>query len=414
MERTILHSDLNSFYASVECLYNPSLRGKPVSVCGSVENRHGIVLASTPEAKKFGIKTGDAVWQAQQKCKELVIVEPHMDRYIRHSKATREIYSDYSPCVEPYGLDENWIDLTGTDHLFGSGAIAADEIRKKIFKELGVTVSIGVSFNKSMAKLGSDMRKPDFTNIISKDNFKEVVWPLPASDLLFVGRATTKKLWDMGISTIGQLANTSPDFIKRRLGKNGIGVWQYANGIDDDPVSVTGYKREIKSVGNSTTAPRDLITPDEIRVTTMILAESVAERMREKNFKCQVVQVYIRYSNLMSFERQVKLPFPSCTAQRIGNTATNLILDNWTDTMPLRSIGVRACNLLSSEYPQLSLLPEVQLEQKQEDLEVAMQDIRRRFGHFAVQRGIMIADPHLSDLDPRREDSAQTVAFFKG
>lgn len=413
MERVILHSDLNSFYASVECLYDPSLRGKPVSVCGSADLRHGIVLASTPQAKAFGVKTGDAVWQAQQKCKELVIVRPHMDRYVKFSKIARDIYSDFSPCVEPFGLDECWIDLTGTGHLFGSGEHAADEIRQRIKQELGITVSIGVSFNKTMAKLGSDMRKPDFTNVIPKESFKEIVWPLPVSDLLYVGRATTAKLYNIAIQTIGQLARADPDNLKRRFGVVGVMLWQYANGLENEPVSTTGSKRVVKSIGNSTTTPKDLVTPDDIRVTTMVLAESVAERLRNDHFRCRVVQVTIRYANLAWYQRQVQLPFPSCTAQRIGDTAFKLILDNWTGD-PLRSLGVRGCNLIDNEYPQMSLLPEVREEQRQEDLEVAMQDIRRRYGHFSIQRGIMVADRKLSDLDTRAADSHQSVAFFRG
>lgn len=413
MERTILHSDLNSFYASVECLYNPTIRDKPVSVCGSVDLRHGIVLASNPIAKKFGIKTGDAVWQAKQKCKELVVVDPHMDRYVRLSKMARDIYADYSPCVEPYGLDENWISLTGAEHLFGDGKTVADKIRNRVRTEMGLTVSIGVSFNKSLAKLGSDLRKPNFTNVISKDNFKEVAWPLPVSDLLFVGRATTEKLRSVGVITIGDLAKCSVDVIQRKLGKNGILIWQYANGIDEDPVSVIGKKRIVKSVGNSITTPRDLTTREDIRVTTMLLSESVAERMREKYFRCRLVQVTIRYSNLAWFQRQIQLPFPCCTAQRIGDTAYKLILDNWTGE-PLRSLGVRGCDLFENENPQLSLMPDVIEEQRQEDLEIAMQDIRRRFGHFAIQRGIMVADQSLSGVDTRADDSAHTVAFYKG
>lgn len=412
MDRTILHSDLNSFYASVECLYNPSIRDKPVSVCGSVEERHGIVLASNPLAKKYGIKTGDAVWQAKSKCRELVVVEPHMDRYVRFSKAAREIYSEYSPFVEPYGLDENWIEL-GSYKAFQNAGNVADTIRNRIKTELGVTVSIGVSFNKSMAKLGSDLRKPDFTNIISKDNFKEIAWPLPTSDLLFVGRSTAQKLHGIGINTIGQLAKAPVDAIQRRLGKNGIRLWQYANGIDDEPVTEKGYQRIVKSVGNSTTTPRDMVSADDVRITTMLLAESVAERMRNKNIRCKTVQVYIRYSNLMSCERQDKLPFPCCTAQRIGNLATKLILNNWTGE-PLRSIGVRGCDLITNEFTQLSLMPEIQAEQKQEDLEIAMQDIRRRFGHFSIQRGIMIADRSLSALDTQDKASAHTIAFYRG
>lgn len=413
MERVILHSDLNSFYASVECLYNRAIADKPVSVCGSVDERHGIVLASNPIAKKFGIKTGDAVWQAKQKCRELVVVQPNMDRYVKFSKAAREIYSDYSPCVMPYGLDENWLDLTGTGHLFGDGTTAANTIRERIKRELGVTVSIGVSFNKSLAKLGSDYKKPDAVTSITKANFKEIVWPLPASDLLFCGRATTEKLHAIGVDTIGQLAKTPTDVIKRRLGVNGLMLWRYANGIDNDPVTNVGYTPVVKSVGNSTTTPRDMETAEEIRVTTMLLAESVAERLRGHRLKCQVVQVSLRYTNLTWFERQTKLDFPCCTAQRIGDTATKLIQKHWTG-WPLRSLGVRGCDLITDEFPQLSLLPEMQKEQKQEDLEIAVQNLRKRFGHFAVQRGIMVADRSLSSLDTQNEYSAQSVAFYRG
>ena len=411
MERVVLHSDLNSFYASVECLYNPTLRGKPVSVCGSVEERHGIVLASTPEAKRYGVKTGDAVWQAKEKCPKLVVVEPHMDRYVRFSKMAREIYSDYSPCVEPFGLDENWIDFTGGG-TFADGIHAADEIRSRIRKELGVTVSVGVSFCKSAAKIGSDLRKPDFTNVISKDNFQNIVWPLPASDLWGVGRATLAKLHDMCINTIGQLAGTDPDRLKRRFGVHGIGIWRLANGIDSEPVSLTGTGPPVKSIGNSTTTPHDLVTEEDIKVTTMLLAESVAERMREKRFKCESVQIWIRLANMESCQRQIPLPFPSCTAQRIGEAAAQLILKNWTGE-PIRSLGVRACHLMHDGFSQLSLLREFQKEQRQEDLERSVQELRRRFGHFAVQRGVMLAAHSLSDIDTRDEASAQSIAFFR-
>jgi DNA polymerase-4 len=412
-ERVVLHSDLNSFYASVECLYDPSIRDKPVSVCGSVDDRHGIVLASNPIAKRFGVQTGDAVWQAKQKCRELVAVRPHMERYVKFSKAAREIYSEFSPCVMPYGLDENWLDLTGTEGLFGSGAKAANAIRERVKRELGVTVSIGVSFNKSFSKLASDYKKPDAVTTITKSNYRELVWPLPVSDLLFCGRATTKKLVDIGINTIGQLAKCQTDILKRRLGVNGLLLWRYANGIDDDPVTNTGVSPTVKSVGNSTTTPRDLKTPEEIRVTTMLLAESVAERLRGHRLKCQTVQISLRYANLAWFERQTKLEFPCCTAQRIGDTATMLIQKHWTGE-PLRSLGVRGCDLIGDDFPQLSMLPEMLAEQKREDLETAVQDVRRRFGHFSVQRGIMVADKRLSNLDTQAEHSPQSVAFFRG
>ncbi len=412
MERVILHSDLNSFYASVECLYDRSIAEKPVSVCGSVDERHGIVLASNPIAKQFGIKVGDAVWQAKMKCKELVVVNPHMDRYVKFSKAAREIYSDYSPCVMPYGLDENWLDLTGTG-VTGNGTTAANAIRERVKRELGVTVSIGVSFNKSLAKLGSDYKKPDAVTTFTKENFREKVWPLPVSDLLFCGPATTRKLNAVYVNTIGQLAKCPVEMLKHRLGVNGLLLWRYANGIDDEPVMNTGERPPIKSIGNSTTTPRDLETLSDIRITTMLLAESVAERLRDHRLKCQVVQVYLRYADLSYFGRQMKLDYPCCTAQRIGDTATKLFEKLWMGG-PVRSLGVRGCDLLDDEFPQLSLLPEVKAEQKQENLETALQGIRKRFGHFSIQRGIMLADKRLSDLDSQDEYSAQSVAFYRG
>lgn len=412
MNRTILLSDLNSFYASVECLYNPALREKPVAVCGSVEDRHGIVLAANPLAKKFLIKTGDAVWQAKQKCRDLVTVEPHMERYVAMSKAASQIYGDYSPCIEPFGLDENYLDLTGIEN--GGGEHTAKQIKERIKKELGITASIGVSFTRSFAKLASDMKKPDAVTVIGRDNFKELVWPLPVSELYFVGRATTKKLeWDC-IHTIGDLAQANPDRLKRRLGKNGLLIWRNARGEDNDPVALSGWRPEPKSIGNSTTTPKDLIEIPDIRMITMLLSESVAERMRAQALRCRTVQVWLRYNDMASFEHQTVLPFPCCTAQRIGSAALDLILTRRREDIPVRSIGVRVCNLSFDEIRQLSFMPDQEREQKQERLESAMQDIRRRFGHFSIERGMMLCDRRLSGLDTRDKASAQSVAFFRG
>ncbi|MCC8122032.1 MAG: DNA polymerase IV [Oscillospiraceae bacterium] len=411
MDRIILHSDLNAFYASVACLYHPELRGKPVAVCGSVEQRHGIILASTPEAKACNVKTGDAAWQARQKCPNLILVEPHMEQYVLFSTRAREIYADYSPAVEPFGLDESWIDLTGSG-TFADAIHTADIIRERIRRELGLTVSIGVSFNKSMAKIGSDLRKPDYTNPIPREGLQEIVWPLPAQDLWGVGRATRGKLARYGIDTIGRLAQTDPEQLRRLFGVNGYTLWQLANGMDQEPVAKTGSARVVKSIGNSTTTPRDLVTEQDIRVTAMLLAESVAERMREQQFKCQTVQVGIRRANLASCERQERLPFPSCTARRIGDAATRLILANWTGD-PIRSLGVRGCNLVCDAFPQMSLLAELQQEQKQEDLERTVQNIRHRFGHFSIRRGSMLPEQTLTNLDIRDKASAQSIAFFR-
>ena len=280
-ERIILHSDLNNFYASVECLYHPEYRGKPLAVLGDPEARHGIVLAKNYEAKAFDVKTGDPMWMAQKKCPDIVFVPPHYDLYMKHSKLIREIYSEYTDKVEPYGLDECWLDVSGSTMLFGSGEDIANEIRKRVKFELGVSVSVGVSFNKIFAKLGSDMKKPDATTVIESNRFKEIVWPLPVKELLYVGRATHAKLKRKGIFTIGDLANSNPENLRFWLGKMGVVLWQFANGLDTSPVSNIGAKSLIKTVGNSTTAPRDLVTDEDIKITLMVLSESVSARLRE-------------------------------------------------------------------------------------------------------------------------------------
>ena len=250
MLRNVLHCDMNNFYASVECMLDPALREYPVAVCGSVEERHGIVLAKNYKAKAFNVQTGDAVWQAKQKCKDLVIVPPHFEEYIKYSKLARSVYERYTDQVEPYGMDECWLDISGTSGIFGSPEKVANEIRETIKFELGLTISVGVSFNKIFAKLGSDMKKPDAVTVIEKDTFKDKIWGLPASDLLGVGRATRKVLDRYAIRTIGDLANTDPDLLKRWLGKNGVALWQFANGLDCSAVAKTDFVSPVKSVGH--------------------------------------------------------------------------------------------------------------------------------------------------------------------
>lgn len=414
MKRTILLSDLNSFYASVECLYNPALRTRPIAVCGSVEDRHGIVLAANPLAKRYGIRTGDAVWQAKQKCKNITIVEPHMERYVAVSKTIQKIYQDFSPLVEQYGLDESYLDLTGTEHIHGSGKQAADTIRERIYKECGITASVGVSFTRSFAKLASDMKKPDATTVITRDDIRTKVWPLPASDLLMVGRATVNELKSACIHTIGDLAQTDPGFLEYRFGVNGLLIRAYANGEDNEPVMETGWRTKRQGFSNSTTTPRDLVSVEDIRLVAMLLAESVTERMREKGFVCRTVQVWIRYNDMASFQHQTGLPFPTRTARMISGTAIALILRNRRRDVPIRSLGVRVCDLLLNENPQLSFMPDQAADQKQEQLEMAMQEVRKRFGHFSIERGAMLADKKLSGLDTRDAASAQSVAFFRG
>ena len=410
-ERIILHSDLNNFYASVECLYHPEYRGKPLAVLGDPEARHGIVLAKNYEAKSRDVRTGDPKWMAEQKCPGIVFVPPHYELYMKHSRLVRQIYSEYTDQVEPYGLDECWLDVTGSTRLFGSGEEIADKIRKRVKSELGVSVSVGVSFNKIFAKLGSDLKKPDATTVIECDRFKEVVWPLPVKELLYVGRATHNKLKRRGIFTIGDLANANPESLKFWLGKMGIVLWQFANGLDTSPVSNIGAKSLIKTVGNSTTAPRDLISDEDIRIILTVLCESVSARLREYGFICRTVQLGIRDNELEWIERQGKLEIPNRTAKSIFELSFALYKKH-ANGRPVRSLSVRACDLEPVDFMQLSLLPEARRLEKQEELESVVDGLRSRFGHFSVQRGIMLTDRKLSDLDPKGEHIIHPMSYF--
>ena len=279
-DRIILHSDLNSFYASVECLYNPKIRDLPVAVCGDPAARHGIVLTKNQHAKKYGVTTGQPIWQAKQMCPKLIVVEPHYDLYLRFSKLAREIYYQYTNQIESFGIDEAWLDVTGSTKLFGCGVEIAEKIRKQIFAELGITVSIGVSFNKIFAKLGSDYKKPDAVTDFNRENYRDKVWPLPVADLLYVGNATDKKMRKFGISTIGKLAESDTRLLYSNFGKIGIMLQRFANGLDHTPVTVNDENSVIKSIGNSMTTSRDLVTLEDVWVTLLMLSESVATRLR--------------------------------------------------------------------------------------------------------------------------------------
>ncbi len=413
MERVILHCDMNNFYASVECLYNPELRDKPVAVGGNPEQRHGIVLAKNYLAKAKGVKTGEALWEAKKKCPDIVFVPPHFDKYLRFAKLAREIYADYTDQIEPFGLDEAWLDVTGSLRYFGkTGEEIANEIRARIREELGITASIGVSYNKVLSKLGSDLKKPDATTVITKENFKDMVWPLPVGDLLYVGPATEKKLHRYGIFTVGMLARTDPAVLKRLFGINGLMLHRFANGIDHTRVQkYEGEQAEIKSVGNSTTTPRDLVCENDVKITLFLLSDSVAARLREAGLVCRTVQISVRDSKLNWFERQCTLPDPTCTAADISQAALQLFCENVRGEYALRSLGVRACNLAPADYRQTRLFADKS--ERTEKLETAIDDIRRRFGHYSVRRAILLTDPKLSNLNPKDDHVIHPVAFLQ-
>ena len=415
MESIILHADLNSFYASVECLYNPSIRDLPVAVCGSVENRHGIVLAKNQPAKMVGIKTGEAVWQAKQKAANLVVVAPHYDRYLRFGNLAREIYGSYSARVEPFGMDEAWIDISFPGRTIQDGYAIAHEIRERVKFELGITVSIGVSFNKVFAKLGSDMKKPDAVTLITKEDYKQKVWPLAVEELLYVGRATKKKLNDWNINTIGDLACAEAAFIHNKLGKCGSILKDYAMGNDYSLVENIEHETIIKSIGNSTTPPKDLCSFDDIRITSYVLAESIARRLREHGLKGKTIQIYLRDCDLESFERQGQLKDYTNISNEIANKAVSLVTANWFFQKPVRSFGIRVTDLASSKGPiQISIFKEENRRFKIMDLEYSIDDIRKRYGPYAIQRAILLKGKQFGDLSNGTEALMRQVSFNIG
>ena len=389
MERTILHCDMNNFYASVECMLNPSLRGHPVAVGGDVENRHGIILAKNYEAKKFGIQTGEALWQAKQKCPKLIIVPPHYEEYLKYSRLAHSIYADYTDLIEPYGMDEVWMDVTGSTKAFGSGEVIANTLRERIKYELGLTISVGVSFCKVFAKLGSDMKKPDAVTVIPKDSFQDIIWDLPASDMLGVGRSTEKFLSSYGIHTIGQLANAYPDLMQRKLGKNGMVLLAFANGEDRSKVAPQDYEPPMKSIGHGITTMQDLENNAEVWNIMQALTQDIGHKLRVYNKNAAGVAIYIRYivdKQIAGKQWQCQLPVRTHSAAIIAKEAYRLFERSYGWEYPIRSVTVRAINLCSQDLPeQLQFFSDAATVERKEKLETAIEDIRRRFGKYAIQ-----------------------------
>ena len=391
MNRTILHSDCNCFYASVELLHHPELRGKPVAVGGDPEARHGIVLTADYTAKRYGVKTGMALWQAKQVCPDITFLPPRMDLYLRFSRMAQEISS-------------------------------------RMKKELGITVSAGVSFNKIFAKLGSDYKKPDAITTMYEDEFQRKAWCLPVSDLLYVGNATNKKLYSMGIRTIGDLAKSDETLLVRKLGKMGSILWAFANGYDESPVKLENTSAPVKSVGNSTTTPRDMETDEDVKIVLYILAESVAARLRENGFRCRTVEISVRDKELFHFSKQVKLQNASNITKEIAEAGYRLYKDNYRLPVddkelkssrpeffqkPLRSIGIRGTDLVTDYFwEQLDMFMDPQAIEKQMKMDETVDIIRKRFGFYSVQRGLMYRDRILSACDAKSDYTVHPHGYF--
>ena len=412
MERVILHSDLNNFYASVECLYNPDIRDKPIAVCGSQSTRHGIVLAKNYIAKKYNIKTGEAIGEAKKKCPNLVIVKPNYLLYLKFSKLAIDIYKRYTDLIEPFGIDECWLDMTNSTRLFGDGVEIAFKIKERIREELGITASIGVSYNKIFAKLGSDMKKPDAVTVITEENFKSTVWPLAVDNLMYVGRSTKVKLNRAGIFSIGDLARTTPSFLIRQLGKWGEMLWVFANGYDDNTVEKVEYEPIIKGIGNSLTTPRDLTCSEDIKILFYVLSDSVAQRLRRHNLKGKTIQISIRGSDMETIERQGQLPYYTSISTEIAEKSLEIFLKSWDWSKNIRLLGIRVTNLVMADsYIQLSFF-ENDRRTKKQLLESSVDKIRSRYEHYSVQRALLLKDSSLN-ANPSEENVIHPVPYFR-
>lgn len=391
-DRVILHCDLNCFFASVELLSHPEIQDLPVAVCGDPDSRHGIILAKNEPAKKLGVQTAETIWQAKQKAPGLILLPPHHSLYREYSRKINAVYGQYTDLVEPFGIDESWLDITGSMHLFGGDPKSiADGIRNRIREEFGLTLSVGVSFNKIFAKLGSDYKKPDATTVIPRETWQDIVWPLPVGDLLFVGHSAQKILGQYGIKTIGQLAACKRETLETLMGKLGGQLYDYANGLDRSPVRPQHQQEQVKSVGNGTTFPQNLTKWEEVRTGLSVLSDSVAMRLRKHGLYCGGVSVTIRYADFKQFSRQKRLSSPTHLMRDIYEAAAELTQSAWHAPDPIRALTVTALYLTDSDasYEQLDLLGEkVQIKnEKQEKLESAMDAIRGKYGKGSIFLG---------------------------
>ncbi len=390
-DRTILHCDLNGFYASVEELTHPEVRGKPMAVGGDPKSRKGIILAKNELAKKYGVSTGETIWQAKRKCPELIVLPSHHDVYEIYSQKVNKIYYRFTDRVEPFGIDESWLDVTSSKRLFGSGKEIADKIRELVKKELGLTVSVGVSFNKVFAKLGSDYKKPDATTVFDRSVVESIIYKLPAKDLLFVGRNTAEALRKMRIFTIGDIAQTDEKLLRQRFGKFGTELSQYARGEDDSPVDFYGNEENAKSIGNSMTFKRDLIGEQDFNSGYCKVAEKVARRLKDAKLKCSNLSITIKSTDFSTITRQKTLSSPTNSYKKLVEVAMELTKKNWNFLTPVRMLGIAGSKLVNADcvYIQTDLF-ETPKNESSEDAENVMFLLKNKFGKDSIKFGNMI------------------------
>ena len=397
-ERIVLHSDMNAFYASVELLLNPALRGKPVAVCGSTESRHGIVLAKSQLAKQAGVKTGMVNWEARQCCPGLIMVPPHYDEYIQFSHRAQAIYTRYTDRVEPYGMDECWLELTHCPRAAEGGERLANELRETVKRELGLTVSVGVSFNKIFAKLGSDMKKPDAVTVIDGAHYRELIWPLPVEVLLYAGPATTRKLRERGVLTVGDLAQLPGELVRRWLGKNGVALRNAAAGLDTARVQVFGTTVPIQSVGHGITCSADLCTEQEVWKVLLELAQDVGHRLRVHKLAALGVALDVRGSGLGYLQYQTRLPYAVRSPYLLARAALSLFSHQYPWHDPVRALTIRAQHLVpSGQLQQLALCHDVARMERRDRLEGVVEALRARYGKHVIRSACLLGDIKMPD-----------------
>ncbi len=386
-DRIILHADCNSYFASVESIDHPEWKLVPMAVCGDPELRHGIILAKNELAKAYHIQTAETIYSAKKKCPDLLLVPAHHEKYKAVCERINAIYEGYTDLVERFSIDESFLDVTGSRHLFGSGKEIADELRRRIREEIGVTVSVGVSFNKTFAKMGSDYKKPDATTVISRENYKGLLWPLPIGELLFVGKSGASILKDHGILTIGDLAQADPASISSFFGKTGVHLQQAARGEDLSPVLPTGYEEQPKSISHNVTFDHDLTDPAEILAGITLISDQVGTRLRRKKLFASVVQIQIKDTSLKVINRQKQLAQYTCSTRLIRDTAVRLLRENWPEGMPIRMLSVGVTGLSLDGSQQLDLFMDTAKAEKAQRLDEAVDSIRAKYGKQSITFG---------------------------
>lgn len=396
MERCVLHCDLNNFYASVAQKAHPEYDGLPLAVSGNPKMRHGIILAKNQLAKKDGVQTAETIWEAKRKCPNLVLVEPDYEEYMRYSNEVFSIYTQYTDRVEKFGIDECWLDVTASLKLFGNGVKIADELREKIKKQTGLTISVGVSFTKVLAKLGSDIKKPDATTLLSRENYMNIIGALPASELIMIGRKTAEKLKQLNIRTIRELANADRDMLRCHFGVIGDNMINAANGEDKEEVKLYYDERVPKSISNGTTTYRDIVNAEEAKVVVYALSELIAVRMRKHNLVADGIGIYLKNTELHTVSKQKALAFSTSNAADIAKNALELLMETHNFNMPLRAITVAAIRLKDKSHTQLSLFDD--LNEREEKLEETLDKIRDKYGYHSVKRGVLLQNDLTGNL----------------